>query len=136
MTTMNSAVFPVSTFKSLDGIMAEYLERVKQLEDDLVREMQANGSDALERSEGGRAFLHNLVSGCTISPVLRHVATECAAQDYWHYASSSTSHFRAVELAQREISRIVACAIEHHKVVAKLKRERDVALAATKEQAA
>ena len=136
MTTMNSAVFPASTLKSRAGIMAEYLERVKQLEDDLEREMQANGSDALERSEGGRAFLHNLVSGCTISPVLRHVATECAAQDYWHYASSSTSHFRAVELAQREISRIVACAIEHHKVVAKLKRERDVALAATKEQAA
>ena len=136
MTTMNSAVFPVSTFKSLDGIMAEYLERVKQLEDDLVREMQSNGSDALERSEGGRAFIHNLVSGCTISPVLRHVATECAAQNYWNYASSSVSHFRAVELAQREISKMVACAIEHHKVVAELKRERDVALAAIRNQTA
>ncbi len=136
MTTMNSAVFPVSTLKSCDGIMAEYLERVNQLEDGLVRELQSNGSDALERSEGGRAFLHNLVSGCTISSVLRHVATECAAQDYWDYASSSVSHFRAVELAQREISRMVASALEHHKVVAELKRERDIALAATKEQAA
>lgn len=133
MTNMNAAVFPASTLKSRAGIMAEYLERVKKLEEDLVVELQGNGSDALERSEGGRAFLHNLVSGCAISSVLRHVATECAAQNYWDYASSSVSHFRAVELAQREISRMVACAVEHHKVVAELKRKRDIVLAATKE---
>lgn len=118
------------------ALMEEHLERVERSQEALERELQNYGAyNALQRSKVGRSFINCLLVNSYISSVLRHIATECAAQDFWHYTPSTANHFRAIELAQREITKMVSESVKHSKAVADSKRVRDKALAALTDQA-
>lgn len=99
-------------------LRAQYLDKLKS---ELVRRLEDYGSyHGLIRHPMGSYFIDGLISGNHISNALLHMAVECAAQDFWSYTPFSESHFRAVGMAQTDISAMKRIAAEYHSDLAKI----------------
>lgn len=106
-----------------------HLDRVKELKDNLEEEFENYAAfTALGRTDMGLLFLNNLINEGRISPAFLHMAVELAAQDFWDYKPFTESHFKAVDMAQRDISEMIKIALKYQDDVKESKDIQDEAL--------